>query len=282
MSIVGSFEQRKLCRTFLREFRRLGHSFRPAPPAAFPLLASSSKVLAEATPDALQAPSKQPFVPWARSLLRDELRWNKKAKPSLAVLLGGGSETSDALDFLRQQYALGSCTSASEEGGLRVNAVSGFIESKSDAAKNKYVFAYNMSITNVGKQPLRILSRQYEFHTEGGGEAQQVMSDHPETAVETAGLVGYTPLLEPGQRFEFGSGTVLRSPKGSLTGEFLVTVEPEGLGSDDARVHSTMEDQELMLRYAYFKGLDTERFRVPLGRLHFDASVPCAVAAAAA
>jgi ApaG protein len=158
-----------------------------------------------------------------------------------------------------------------------VEAVSGFVQSKSNTEANKYVFAYNMSFTNVGKQRLRILSRQYEFRNAGGEVTKQISPDQP----EAAGLVGYgrfTPMLEPGQRFDFGSATMLRSPQGTLTGGFVVAVEPQGLTDEDADLYEKMVDQELMLRYAYLKGLGTKQFHVSLGQLNFDASVPCVVA----
>jgi ApaG protein len=274
-------QQRKLCRCFLREFRRLGPSFEPAPPAAFPLWGkafrgerASHPELRNHTPATLKVESKQPFMPWARNLLRDELRWNPKGKESLAVLLAGNGDTDAALEFLRHQSALPACTSKAEEGGVRVDAVSGFVETKSDEQASKYVFTYNVSFTNTGTQRLRILGRQYEFRNAGGAITKQISPEQP----EAAGLIGLTPILEPGDKFGFGSGTVLRSPQGSLTGGFLVAVEPEGLSGEDAQLHAKMEDQELMLRLAYFKGLGTEMFHLPLGQLNFDASVPCVAA----
>jgi hypothetical protein len=115
------------------------------------------------------------------------------------------------------------------------------------------------------------LGRQCEFRNASGELAKKIDIEQP----EAVGLEGFTPLLEPGESFEFGSGTMLPSPQGSLTGGFLVAVENEHLSGEDARVHAQMEEQDLMLRYMYFKGLDTEKIHVPLGRLNFDASVPC-------
>lgn len=278
--------QHNYARAFLRECRRLGPSFEPTSPAAFrswgegvrkPRLSEPSVESAQASlaPGSLPALGK-PFIPWVRSLVRNELCSHKggssNASSAVPLLLGGGRETDAALDFLRQQKALSACTSASEEAGLRVDAVSGFVvKSESYYEPSRYVFTYNVSLTNVGTQPLRILGRQCEYRNASGELAKKIDIEQP----EAVGLEGFTPLLEPGESFEFGSGTMLPSPQGSLTGGFLVAVENEHLSGEDAQVHAQMEEQDLMLRYMYFKGLGTEKIHVPLGRLNFDASVPC-------
>jgi len=166
---------------------------------------------------------------------------------------------------------LAACTSSGEEGGLRVDAVSGFVQQATDQENSQYVFTYNMRFTNTGSRRLRVLGRQYDFREGSGALASQIKPGQP----EAAGVVGFTPLLEPGRSFEFGSGVVLHSPRGVVTGRFLVMVEPDELSDEDVQMHRKMEEAELMLRFVYLKGLGTEQFYLPLGQLHFDADVPC-------
>jgi len=213
--------------------------------------------------------SVQPsFYPWLRGSLRRELSGGDAG----ASLLSADSGSSELLLFLQRQGKLSPCTSTSEENGLRIEAVSGFVQGASDPDKGQYVFAYNMRFTNIGKRPLRVLARQYDFRETSGALASQIKQDQP----EAAGVVGFTPLLECGASFEFGSGVVLRSPRGLVTGRFLVMSEPQDLSSDDAHMHEKMQEAELMLRFVYYKGLGTEQFHVPLGQLRFDADVACA------
>merc|ERR1712151_306341 len=114
------------------------------------------------------------------------------------------------------------------------------------------------------------MGRQYDFLEASGDLASRIKPEQP----EAAGVVGFTPLLEPGSAFEFGSGCVLRSSRGSASGRFLVMVEPE-LQDKDAEMHAQMEQAELMLRLVYFKGLGTPQFHLPLDQLNFDAGVKC-------
>merc|ERR1712232_1469735 len=119
-----------------------------------------------------------------------------------------------------------------------------------------------------GTRRLRILGRQYDFRDGSDALASQIKQRQP----EAAGVVGFTPLLESGSSFEFGSGTVLRTAEGLVTGKFLVMVEPE-LGDEDKQLHDAMENAELMLRFVYFKGLETEQFHLPIGPLRFDKEI---------
>lgn len=199
--------------------------------------------------------------------MRRDLAGGDAADTTAAQPGWAGGET---LEFLKSQNALASCTSMSLEGELQVSAVAGFVKSASELERGQYVFAYNMRFTNLGSRRLRLLSRCYDFREGSGALASQIKPEQP----EAAGVVGFTPLLEPGASFEFGSGVALKSPHGLLTGRFLLMEEPELKGSDK-EVHAEMEKAELMLRLVYFKGLETTQFHAQLGELRFDADIPC-------
>lgn len=177
------------------------------------------------------------------------------------------------LTFLQWQNTLHKCTSASEQDGLHLQAVSGYVEHASDPKMGKHVFTYNMRFTNASDRSVRVLARQYDFRDGTGALASQIKHQQP----EAAGVVGYTPLIAPGSSFEFGSGVVLRTEKGTVTGKFIAMVEPELPDEEEQRLHRKMvsENQELMLRYVYLKGLDAKIFEVPLRQMWFDKDVHC-------
>lgn len=275
---------RSVCRTLLRECRRLGPQWTPRAPAsdllwgrgfqADPL--ATHPLLLRTAPrcvhQGLAGGTGCSFGPWLRGKLRRGLNDGCHSGTSTPeAVLGGGTAASDTMRFLKQQGALAECTSTFEEGGLCVEAVSGYVQAASDMEKGQYVFTYNMRFRNTGSRHLRVLSRQYDFREGSGALASQIKPTQP----EAAGVVGFTPLVEPGSSFEFGSGVVLRSPRGAVTGRFLVMEEPEDLKPEDARMHKNMLEAELMLRYVYLKGLGTKQFHLPLGQLRFDAEVPC-------
>lgn len=198
-----------------------------------------------------------------------ELLRSKDAEDVSAVL----ADSDNVARFLRDQAAIATCTSTSEEQGVRIDCVSGYVASASQPAAGgkqaQYVFAYNMRFTNTGERRWRLLARQYVFRDASADVKQQIKADHP----HAAGVVGFTPALSPGESFEFGSGTALETPAGEVTGQFLLMDEPE-LEGEDADFHKQMEEAELNVRVAYLRGLETRQFHVPLGRLAFDSTVP--------
>ena len=76
------------------------------------------------------------------------------------------------------------------------------------------------------KSSVQILGRQYTFESEKG---QRVALPR-----HSPGIVGATPLLAPGQTFEYASGVDIDAPRGSVTGclHALRTLEDAGEGDD--------------------------------------------------
>eukprot|EP00930_Biecheleria_cincta_P092659 TRINITY_DN82663_c0_g1_i1.p1 TRINITY_DN82663_c0_g1~~TRINITY_DN82663_c0_g1_i1.p1 ORF type:complete len:266 (+),score=41.53 TRINITY_DN82663_c0_g1_i1:70-867(+) len=257
---MANSSTRGLARRILRDCRYLGSSWTPRPPASdllwgrgFPVSGPAPHPLLKLmVPQGLEV-TGQPLA----AQLREELRRE-------AELPWG-----DISEFLAKQRTLAICTSTSEKDGLRVEAVSGFVKGSSNLKAGQYVFSYNMRFTNRSDKALRVLARQYDFRDGIGELASQISLSQ----AEAAGIVGYTPLIAPGSGFEFGSGVALSTPRGSVTGKFLVMVEPE-LSGEDAKLHERMSESDLMMRYAYFRSLDVPMFHLPLGRLRFDSEVP--------
>jgi ApaG protein len=78
-----------------------------------------------------------------------------------------------------------------------------------------YVFAYTITITNIGEVSAQLISRTWNVNDANG---------HTER-VKGLGVVGQQPLLKPGQAFEYTSGTRLRTPTGTMHGSFFCVAE---------------------------------------------------------
>eukprot|EP00927_Polykrikos_kofoidii_P054541 TRINITY_DN48950_c0_g1_i1.p1 TRINITY_DN48950_c0_g1~~TRINITY_DN48950_c0_g1_i1.p1 ORF type:complete len:278 (+),score=39.22 TRINITY_DN48950_c0_g1_i1:145-978(+) len=257
-------------RELLRESRSLGPRWTPVAPASDVLWGQGLNadpralhpLLARIAPASIHEGlyrslvSQKCFTSW----LREKLRRDRSV-----------AKSDDITKFLKHQRILKDFAFTSEEGGLRLDAVSGFVPRLSNEPVGQFVFTYNMRFTNVGKVPLRVLGRQYDFCDNSGALSSQIKLEE----TDSAGVVGYTPLIKPGDAFEFGSGVPLRSSTGTLVGSFLVMEEPE-VPSEDISMHKQMEKEELMLRFVYFKGMDTNQFRLPVN-LRFDQKVHCVV-----
>ena len=101
--------------------------------------------------------------------------------------------------------------------GIRVTVQPAFLREHSRPHAGQYVFGYRVRIENVGDQPAQLVSRRWEIHDSAGDD----------TEVEGEGVVGEQPLLHPGRVHEYRSFCVLRSPRGSMVGEYRF-VRPDG------------------------------------------------------
>ncbi len=90
-----------------------------------------------------------------------------------------------------------------------------YLADQSAPADDLYVFAYTVTITNIGDVAAQLISRTWNVNDANG---------HTER-VKGLGVVGQQPLLKPGQAFEYTSGTRLRTPTGTMHGSFFCVAE---------------------------------------------------------
>ena len=100
---------------------------------------------------------------------------------------------------------------------LNVGVKTEFLAEQSDPSRNRYVFAYKITITNSGIQSAQLMSRKWII-TDGDGKIQEVTG---------TGIVGQQPIIEPGQQHQYTSGTVLETKVGSMSG-FYSMVAADG------------------------------------------------------
>jgi ApaG protein len=86
-------------------------------------------------------------------------------------------------------------------------------QSKPDDAQ--YSFAYTVRITNTGNVPAQLISRHWIIRDESGRTNE----------VKGLGVVGHQPLLKPGERFEYTSGSQIVTPTGAMHGSYFFVAE---------------------------------------------------------
>ena len=91
---------------------------------------------------------------------------------------------------------------------VRVEAY--FLEEQSDAEKGLFTFAYRVKLKNLGQDTVQLLRRHWVI-TDSTGHVRHVKGD---------GVVGEQPVLQPGQSYEYVSGSRLESPIGSMEGTY--------------------------------------------------------------
>lgn len=76
--------------------------------------------------------------------------------------------------------------------------------------KNKYAFAYRVTILNHSCQTVTLRNRYWQI-TDADGER---------TEVAGSGVVGEQPILAAGKQFKYTSGAVLNTPFGTMQGHY--------------------------------------------------------------
>ncbi len=79
--------------------------------------------------------------------------------------------------------------------------------------ESHYFFVYYITITNHSDCTVKLLKRHWDIK-DSNGEKRMVDGD---------GVVGETPVLEPGQRFEYNSGCNLQTEIGYMSGYYTFT-----------------------------------------------------------
>ena len=98
-----------------------------------------------------------------------------------------------------------------------------YLSEQSDPDGGLYMFAYTITITNVGNIPAQLISRTWNVNDANGTHEK----------IKGLGVVGHQPFLKPGEQFEYTSGTRLRTPTGTMHGSyFCVAVDGEKFDVD--------------------------------------------------
>ncbi len=102
--------------------------------------------------------------------------------------------------------------------GVRVAVRARFSPEHSDAQKPVWFFLYTITITNEGRETVRLLNRHWVIQ-DANGEVEEVQGP---------GVVGEQPTLEPGESFQYTSGCPLSTQFGSMHGTYDMVVPRTG------------------------------------------------------
>ncbi len=106
--------------------------------------------------------------------------------------------------------------------GVRVTVRTFFLADQSDPADDRFTWAYRVRIENYGTETVQLLRRTWVI-TDARGRVQRVHGD---------GVVGQQPVLDPGEAFEYTSGTPLETPWGLMTGTYHMVAVGSGEAFD--------------------------------------------------
>jgi len=85
-----------------------------------------------------------------------------------------------------------------------------YLPEQSHPDRTQHVFTYTITITNEGAETAQLKSRHWII-TDSNQKVEEVRGP---------GVVGQQPVLKPGDHFEYTSGCVLDTPRGSMRGSY--------------------------------------------------------------
>jgi len=93
---------------------------------------------------------------------------------------------------------------------INVSVYSHYLESQSRPDEQHYFWSYHVRIENRGNIAAQLLTRYWRI-VDARGQIYDVIGD---------GVIGEQPFLQPGDVFEYTSGTPLSSESGFMSGSF--------------------------------------------------------------
>lgn len=97
-----------------------------------------------------------------------------------------------------------------EPYAIEVSVDTHFVAEQSQPDADRFVFAYTVTLRNIGDLPARLLSRHWII-TDANGKIEEVRGD---------GVVGEQPRLQPGEGYVYTSGAVLETSVGTMRGAY--------------------------------------------------------------
>ncbi len=96
--------------------------------------------------------------------------------------------------------------------GLRVQVKPKFWPERSAPDNGQWAFTYTVTVKNEGTRAATLRARHWVI-TDATGRVEEVRGE---------GVVGKQPRLEGGETFEYTSWAMLRTPFGTMRGEFVM------------------------------------------------------------
>jgi ApaG protein len=96
--------------------------------------------------------------------------------------------------------------------GIRITVKPAYWPERSSPEAGNFAFMYTVEIANVGDAPATLRSRHWVI-TDANGKVEEVKGE---------GVVGKQPKLGPGEKFEYTSWAMLRTPFGTMRGTYFM------------------------------------------------------------
>ena len=98
---------------------------------------------------------------------------------------------------------------------IKVEVTPNYIEEQSEASNNRFVFSYQVCMTNLGTSRVQLMSRHWGI-TDGDNKTQEVHGE---------GVLGHQPHIAAGEHFNYTSGAIVETSVASMHGSYQMLNE---------------------------------------------------------
>lgn len=98
---------------------------------------------------------------------------------------------------------------------IHISVTTQYLPQQSEPNKQRYAFAYHISIANKGTQSAQLISRHWII-TDANESRQEVQGQ---------GVIGEQPHIAPGSSYQYTSGVILETEIGTMSGAYQMQTE---------------------------------------------------------
>ena len=98
---------------------------------------------------------------------------------------------------------------------IHVRVAVSYLPEQSAPQAGRWFWSYHIRIENDGERPVQLLARHWKIRDARGVEQE----------VRGEGVVGETPLIAPGESFDYVSGCPLDTASGSMRGSYRMVAD---------------------------------------------------------
>ncbi len=99
--------------------------------------------------------------------------------------------------------------------GIEISVTPRFETHESNVRLEKYVYSYEVTITNTNNFPVRLTKRKWRIF-DASGNISFVQGD---------GVIGLSPVIQPGASHQYNSWAQIQAPLGTMSGSYLMEKE---------------------------------------------------------
>ena len=95
---------------------------------------------------------------------------------------------------------------------INIKTTTAYLSEQSIPDEERFIFSYTITIINNSDESIKLLTRSWQI-TDANGDV---------TTVEGPGVIGQTPNIAPAASFTYTSGSMFKTPVGTMEGYYQV------------------------------------------------------------